>query len=161
MKLLCLLLSIALMIPACAPADPLEICSAELGADLTAGALVYRDDTHGGFHGDGETILSLVLPEFSPPASPNWHPLPLSENLSRVFYGASGEGFTHNPLCDDGSGGALVPRIENGCWFFLDRHSQSTDPADDSALFSRHSWNFTAAVYDYDTGTLYLFRLDT
>lgn len=161
MKIICLFLSLLFLFTACGPSDPLDGISAELGADLTAGTLVYGTDNHSGFHGDGTTILQVVLPDFTPPESPNWHPLPLTENLSRVFFGTSGDAHTQKPLCADEYGNPILPRIENGCYFFLDRHSQSTDPADDTDLFSRYSWNFTAAVYDFDTATLYFFRFDT
>ncbi len=151
MKHLALLLCLILLFTACAPADPLAEASAELGVDLSAGTLVYSTDTHGGFHGDGETILQIVIPDLRVPESSNWHPLPLSETLEQMLY---------HSITDE-HGHSLLPRIENGCWFFADRHYQSTDPADDSDLFSRHSWNFTAAVYDSDTSTLYFFRIDT
>ena len=41
-----------------------------------------------------------------------------------------------------------VPEITNGYYFFLDRHSQSTDPHDDTNVLSRASFNLTIAIYD-------------
>ena len=64
---------------------------------------------------------------------------------------------TLSPLFPEGS----VPLVERGCWFFLDRHDQATDPADDSGLHDRYSWNFTAAIFDADTNVLYYLELDT
>lgn len=160
-KFFCLMLCLCLLLAACAPSDPLDEVSAELGADLSTGTLVYTDDSHGGFHGDGVTVIQIVIPELSIPQNDYWHPFPLSENLSRAFYGESGESSTVKPLFTDEAGRTVLPQIENGCYFFRDRHSQSADPSDDSALFSRFSWNFTAAVYDFDTGTLFFFKIDT
>ncbi len=45
------------------------------------------------------------------------------------------------------------PEVEQGYYYFRDRHSQSQDPTDDSELFGRGSWNFILAVYDSQTGT--------
>lgn len=162
MKKLCILLCLCLLLSGCSDEpDPLELVSDELGADVTSGTLVNYDGSHGEFHGDGVTALQIVIPSLSVPEGPNWHPLPLSENLSRALYGKSGDGYRHAPLFTDEQGDPLLPRIESGCWFFLDRHSQSTDSSDDTDLFSRYSWNFTVAVYDSAAGILYFFRLDT
>lgn len=161
MKKLCLFFALCMLLSACAPSDPLKEISAELGVDLRSGTLVNYNNSHSGFQGDGETVLQIVIPNLRIPESPNWHPLPLSKNLSRALYGESGEGYTYMPLFSDENGDPLLPRIEQGCWFFADRHSGSTDASDDSSLFSRSSWNFTAAVYDSAAGILYYFRLDT
>ncbi len=161
MKKICLFLAIMLLLAACGRSDPLEEVGAELGVDLSGGTLVVSQDSHGGFHGDGMTALQVVIPGLTIPESPNWHPLPLSENLRRAFYGSVKDGWTYDALFTDDSGRSLLPQVDNGCWFFSDRHSQSTDSADDTGLFSRYSWNFTAAVYDSDTDTLYFFRFDT
>lgn len=161
MKKFFLFLSIILLLTACAQPDPLTEISAELDVDLSAGTIVVSSDSHGGIHGDGMTAIQIVIPDLKLPESPNWHPLPLSAHLSRAFFGHSADGWTYGALLTDETGTPLLPQIENGCWFFLDRHSQSTDPADDTDLHSRSSWNFTAAVYDYDTGTLHFFRFDT
>ncbi len=161
MKHLCILLSLVLLLSACAQPDPLEEISAELGVDLSAGTIVVSSDNHGGFHGDGMTAIQIIIPDLEFPESLNWHPLPLTENLSRAFYGQTTEGWTFGALLVDDQGLPLLPQVEHGCWFFSDRHSESVDPADDSDLHSRSSWNFTAAVYDSDTGTLHFFRFDT
>jgi hypothetical protein len=54
-----------------------------------------------------------------------------------------------------------IPQIKNGYWFFSDRHNKSTSPEKDVDLFERRSFNFTLAIYDIDTNTLYYFELDT
>ena len=59
-------------------------------------------------------------------------------------------------VCED------VPQdLTDGWYCFLDRHSQAEDPADDSGLFGRHSFNFTLAVYDKAGGVLYCYEMDT
>ena len=51
--------------------------------------------------------------------------------------------------------------LENGYYFFEDRHSESKDSADDSEMFYRNSYNFSIAVYDTDNHIFYYFELDT
>ena len=62
------------------------------------------------------------------------------------------------------SPGGLGPAEEGGwprsparCWwFFWDRQQDQDTPLDE-----RHSWNYTAALYDGDTCTLYYLEFDT
>ena len=119
--------------------------------------MVSELDTHGGFQGDGDTFVVMTFPQTDRPAleremtGPYWHPLPLTDNLARVTYnlalGVDGEPF--------------FPEVDQGCYYFRDRHSESQDPTDESGLFNRGSWNFTLAIYDSQTGTLYYYELDT
>ena len=76
---------------------------------------------------------------------PWWHPLPLTEELSQVLWGGS-------PLC------AGIPEVEKGWYFFYDAQGH---PYIEQSLFSRSSFNFTLAVYDSESHTLYYFQLDT
>ena len=110
-------------------------------------------DTHGSFLGDGSYYLILDCsdnPEAALKIVADWKQLPLSWNLKRIMYGS------HN-LSEE----AHMPKIENGYYYFEDRHSKATDPSDDSDLFGRGSYNFSLAVYDADTHRLYYFEFDT
>ena len=51
--------------------------------------------------------------------------------------------------------------VEEGFYYFYDRHSQSQDPFDDSELHQLYSWNFTLAVYDSKNERLYYYEFDT
>ena len=62
-------------------------------------------------------------------------------------------------LGEDGE--PFFPEVDQGCYYFRDRHGESQDPTDESGLFNRGSWNFTLAIYDSQTGTLYYYELDT
>lgn len=165
MKKLCiLLLFIILLIGCAAKQDPLDEISDALGADVRGGSRAHLTDSHGGFHGDGETVARIQLTDeqaasFLADIQGNecWHPLPLSENLSAAVYGWRTETEGFGPLFPEDT----VPMVENGCWFFTDRHPQAEDPADDSQLHSRSSWNFTAAIFDADQNVLYYLELDT
>ena len=124
-----------------------------LDLDLGRAELIRYRDTHGGFHGDGETFAVITLPEeiargaesMMSYGQPWWHPLPLTEELRQVLWGDS-------PLCAD------IPIVTKGWYFFYDAQG---DPYLEESLFSRSSFNFTLAVYDSESHTLYYFQLDT
>lgn len=118
-------------------------------------------DDHGGFLGDGMHYFIMDCSADKEKALENvsgWNELPLSENLALVMYGGEkdGEFYGYN-LAEE----AKIPQVENGCYYFCDRHSESTDRSDDSELFSRNSFNFSLAVYDRDTNKFYYFAFDT
>ena len=117
-----------------------------LDLDLSAGTLVRFEDSHGGFLGDGLTAAEVDIGglEEALSAAPGWRPLPPSENTARALQ-----------LC------GLEELPEEGYCHLYDRHSDSTDPYDDSELHERYSWNFTAAVYDSGSGRLYFYEFDT
>ena len=125
-----------------------------LGVDLTAGAVSVQENTHGGFHGDGETYVELTFEEAGGrnlaaalASTAGWNALPLSGELRAALEGSER--------------GAALAQPQQGYWFFRDRHSQSTDPSDDGGLNDRYSWNFDAAVYDAERRVLYYYALDT
>lgn len=158
MKRLCLILVAALLLWGCAARGPLERISEEVGLDVTAGEILSYEDSHGGFHGDGETVVQIAVSGLTLPKDSHWHSLPLTPNVYAAVYGAPLYGFdSMGPLFPEGS----VPEVKNGFWYFCDRHTDASDTADDRDLHSRSSWNFTVAVYDGDSGTLYYLELDT
>lgn len=128
-----------------------------LDLDLSRAVLEEYRDTHGGFHGDGDTFAVITLPEDAASeaesrmeyGTPWWNPLPLTEELSRVLYGGSETA----PLCPD-----AVPKVEKGWYFFYDAQGH---PYIEESLFARASFNFSLVVYDADTKTLYYYALDT
>ena len=54
-----------------------------------------------------------------------------------------------------------IPVIEEGYYFFYDRHDQAKDPYDDSDLYDMASFNFTFAVYDTKENKLYVCKFNT
>lgn len=161
---------VLLALAACASHTPQEKVSQALGVDASAGEVITDSDTHGGFNGDGLEYIVLFFSDGNllkeAETSDAWHPLPLNDNLTALVYGLTYEEeegvlVSIGPYLSDGSGEPLIPEIQNGYVFFQDRHSQSTDPQDDSRVLERGSFNFTLAIYDSDTGTLYFCQLDT
>lgn len=123
--------------------------------------IVDEEDTHGGFHGDGSYYLILDCSEKAEEAGEiieDWKPLPLTENLQLIMYGGvkDGENYGYN-LAEI----SKWPVINNGVYKFVDRHHEAVEETDDADLFDRYSFNFSIAVYDLDTNTLYYFELDT
>lgn len=133
------------------------------------GEIVLYENTHGGFHGDGETFCTVVFdtgdaPEKDMARSGVWHPLPLTGSLTAVAYGLSVQenGVQHctGPMAVNGDGECYFPSVENGCYYFHNR-SSAASPWDDSALPDCAAYNFTLAIYDADNSALYYYELDT
>lgn len=162
--ILLLVAFITLLLTACTSDNNQSQISKELGVDCSSGKIEFSKDTHGGFHGDGTTFVVL---EFSDDEFENtlkelqiWSPLPLSENIITLIYGAKTDHSLNGPYIGE-DGAALFPKIENGYYFYYDRQSDSKDSADDADVLTRSSFNFTIAVYDSDTNKLYFGKLDT
>lgn len=148
-KLICFALAASLLLTGCGSKSPAEGIGDALGIDLTDAELVEYDDAHGGFHGDGYTFAVLEKPgdigeELA--REEGWKSLPFPQTIGDLVAQTT-EG--------------RIPQVENGAYFFYDRHSQAEDPYDPSQINSRSSWNYTLAVYDADTQTIYYFECDT
>lgn len=115
-------------------------------------------NTHGGFLRDGAYYLTLDCSENQEKVTElikDWKPLPLTENLNKALYEK------HYGVFEEKS----LPKIENGFYKFIDRHSkvsnEGIEASDDSNIFNRYSYNYTIAIYDLDTQTMYYFEFDT
>ncbi len=143
------------------------------GLDLPRHEAYGYVDTHGGFFGDGDTVVTLT---FSKEADeklreqmenlPYWNSMPLSNNLHAFLYGGYVEGMESFqtmwlPQTE-------WPEITQGYWYLLDESSEVTGDGDetgeahnDANLFKRASFNVTVVVYDTETRTVYYYELDT
>lgn len=132
-----------------------------LGFEIGNFIIVKEEDTHGGWLGDGDYHLVLDCSK-NPGEARNivkdWKPLPLSENLDIIMYGGVRDNVVYRFQSAER---AQWPRISNGVYLFMDRHDEAIDPADDTNLLNRYSYNFTVAMYDLDNDRLYYFELDT
>ncbi|MBQ8851451.1 MAG: hypothetical protein IJZ66_03295 [Oscillibacter sp.] len=137
--------------------------SSTLGVDVRAGTVLEESDTHGGFHGDGltYTALSFAGNSLSGQLSSSWSPLPLSPHLTSLAYGSGTAAIRSGPYLTDGNGAPVLPAVENGYYYFYDRHDRAEDPRDESAVMGRSSFNLTLALYDTDTDMLYYVEYDT
>ncbi len=139
--------------------------SKTIGVDVSVGEVISKSDSHGGFHGDGATVIEIQLNDTSISDqikdNEDWNTLPLTENLTSLVYGVQTESSSVGPMIHSGDGAPVIPEVVNGYYYFLDRHFQSTNPKDDSEVLDRASYNFTIAIFDTDQQTLYYMELDT
>ena len=152
--LLCITLS------ACGPVE--NILSEHFEFEASDFTILEEKDTHGGFHGDGSYYLILDCSQNADKARSiveNWTDLPLSENLHLVMYGGEKNGINYGYNFAEE---AHLPEIKNGVYKFVDRYNgYLKDRSDDSEILDRSSFNFSIAVYDLDSNTLYYFEMDT
>ena len=118
-------------------------------------AKMEEKDTHGGFHGDGEALVKVYFSDkqaekFIRKIDKNihWDKLPMEEILQNCI---------SNNITDE----IFVPIIENGYWFFLDRHSKTIDKYNYNEIPDRASLNYSIAIFDIDSNILYIYSLDT
>ena len=136
----------------------------ELGISLPETISVTYANTHGGFHGDGETWIALNFTaegakELSGQMSEEgWQPLPMVGELRAAVYGGELDGVNYG---DGVFARYSVSAPVNGWYWFFDRHSEATDPHSADGLLGRYSMNYSAAVFDADRNTLYYYELDT
>lgn len=117
-----------------------------LQISILRGSVLRSWETHGGFHGDGETYTELsgrvILPD-----SENWHTLPAPPEIWHL---------TSN--CRDDSDRQVIPEISEGFCFFRNRTPKTTDSASLEKMACR---NYILAVYDSVNQILYYYELDT
>ena len=90
------ILLIVVTLTGCTENGPLDVLSKETDISFSAGKIVSDYDSHGGFHGDGTRLTTVVFPDNSVAAeiidSDKWKPFPLPEVLQIAIYGADGHG---------------------------------------------------------------------
>ena len=114
-------------------------------------------DTHGGFLGDGDYYAKLICTETEDNKIKNeWNNLPISIELEKVM---------NLEMCDDGCKNVYekysIPKIEEGYYYFLDRHKEAKDKHNEEELNNRSSYNFSVGIYDSNTKIVYFYELDT
>lgn len=170
MKKLASVLTIIVMlfsITACSSKNETSQLSKVLGVDLSSGIISKSEDSHGGFHNDGKTFIEITFSDNNETleeeikTNSNWTEMPFSENLHTLVYGKTSDTESVGPCVADDDNKPLFPNIENGYYFFKDRHSESKNASDDTDVLNRNSFNFTIAIYDSTTRAIYYYELDT
>lgn len=151
---------IYITLASCGTKNPQEIIAKELGINLSNGITISNTDTHGGFHGDGHTYIVLKFDDDSLlkviKNNSKWRKFPLDKTFQTLVYGREEDTSKTGPFVTDGQGNSLIPEIQNGYWFLIDRHSDTkTD------ILERGSFNFTLGLYDTDNNIIYFYKLDT
>ena len=165
--------ALALLLSACGGGSARSVQDEIAGAlelDLSGCEVVSSWDDHGGFHGDGTAFAELkcsgggVLDQIKEDS--NWKAFPLDKTAQSLVYGVTEQTGTEEtgimvyqtgPYLTGEEGDPLVPEIREGYYRLIDRHAQ----AGETDLLSRASLNFTLALYDTDTDTLYFCEMDT
>ena len=115
-------------------------------------------DTHGGFLGDGDYFVKLNCKDFlDTEIKINWKELPLSNELQDVMNLKQCD----NKDCLNVYERYHIPNITKGYYYFLDRHSESTNKKSTENINNRASYNFTLGIYDSVNKILYFYELDT
>ena len=134
-----------------------------LGINISSGSIITDTDSHGGFHGDGITFLEVAFEDDSClnqiKGNSSWKQLPVSYPVDALLYGTQNGSSSIGPYVTEG-GKKLFPKTEAGYYYFKDRHTGAGGQGSKDVV-NRHSFNFTVALYDEDTQTLYYCEFDT
>ena len=141
--------------------------SKTLDLALAQGTLIENVDTHTGSHGDGDSLQTWTFADDSLlkqiQADSAWKPFPLTENLKALLYGVTyDEGLSVTVVGPYVSfSEEQLPRVEHGYYYFVDRQGESEQQNSDEQILERVSYNFSIAIYDTDTDTLYYVEADS
>ena len=128
-----------------------------LGIDVSDAAIVQSYDDHSGFHGDGTIFAAFSFEDnaleerISAPGG--WKVLPLTDTLTTLVYGTRTETTATGPFI-----GITMPKVEEGYYVFHDRLNECDT---DDLVLTRGSYNYTIAIYDSLSDTLYYCEYDT
>lgn len=144
---------------------PIFYYSSVLNLPIISGKEIYYADSHGGFHGDGETFLIISFKDNSIENkienNSNWKRLPLEGDLNAIIYGSALQSFSQNALFMDNNGNSLIPPIKNGYYCLIDKNNKSNDAQINFFTDEVYSFNFILGIYDNDANQLYVVQLDT
>ena len=116
-----------------------EKAEESLGLSLESTIVLEEWDTHGGFHGDGETFIKMSCVDgFEECLDVQWRILPLDGDAYRYFY-EWGAVFEHPE-----TGEKVIPEVENGYWYFKETGAMN--------------WEF--ALFDCEEDILYFYIFD-
>ena len=157
-KFICMLLLLSMTFALCA-------CGGDTNDDndktinsiskMTEKCLIESNESENGF-----VTVKIEDEKTDSEIKTEWNELPLTENLTALIYGIESDTSSVGPYItkDDVP---LFPEIENGYYYFVDQHTESTDSKDDTEIFDRNSFNLVIAIYDTDTNRLYYCQFDT
>lgn len=154
---------LVLFLVACDTSSTKDTISKSIGIDISHGQEISKYDTHSG-NGDGTSCVAFrfddddeILKQIR--ENNTWNMFPLSETVTTLVYGISDQTSRIGPFLSDQNGKALVPMIKNGYYLLIDRQAKEDELQPD--ILHRASFNLTLALYDTDTKTLYVCKLDT
>lgn len=139
--------------------------SNDLNVNVSDGNIVAEQDSHGGFHGDGTSLVKIQFSdnqiEENIKNTQDWHAFPLDKTAQTILYGYKSENVISGPYLEDDDGNTLVPQIKNGYYWLKDRLEKTSNNEPETDIPHHVSLNFTIAVYDSDSKVLYYCKEDT
>ena len=121
-------------------------------------------DSHGGFHGDGTTFITLSFSDDKAleqiEGSDAWKKFPLDDTVKALVYGVSDGENVSGPYLTDNTGKPIIPEIENGYYLLIDKQ-ENQDEIVRKNILNRYSLNFVLGIYDTDMDILYFCEFDT
>ena len=141
-----------------------HICST-IGISLPNDLAIEYSDSHGGFHGDG-TLVAVLAPRNERDAvklknliqRAGWRS-ELPSDMYASFFGGSlilegsrteTSGYFHDLSID-------VPNVKHAYFYYKDRFLEQTG---EQCPYAPYTQNFTLAMFDLDTNTLYFIEGD-
>ena len=141
-RIMVLMLLMIFSLVGCGKKDIRSDISENLGIDVGKGTVNTDSDSHGGFHGDGMLFqkISFEDSKLSDEIKDNdgWKPMPLSQNMEALVYGIEEATSSIGPYLTDESGDTIIPDIQNGYYYFYDRHSECKDPFSDKDILNSY-----------------------
>ena len=147
------------------PFDAHNYIEKRLFITLPNEAAIEYEDSHGGFHGDGEFFAKVTFTDNeakdflnSIRQNEKWYSLPMEKDLSLLVFGGKDGDMTYGYRSDK-----MKPAqdIKNSVYFFRDRFAEQYKNDVSSGLLGRASYNYSIGVYDEDNRVLYVYERDT
>lgn len=132
----------------------------EIGLTHPGGYTCGYKDTHGGFHGDGETEIWFYVPDIREEdleCLPGWQRGSLPEAMDNLLYGGEYGGVCYGAYPE------AAPKGDVAYWFFLDRQNEKTHYTESELWKVRHrpSANFTVALWLRMEQKIWYYRYDS
>lgn len=164
--LLCLCLLFALTSRSSNDNEPYDTLSRKMGISLPKEVAIEYTDSHGGFHGDGDLFAVVTASNEQAKAQMNtilshvgWCSI-LPDEMYAAFFGGvvtidgtkgTTGGYLHDLEFD-------IPNVKNGYFYYKDRFFEQNGK---QCPYAPYTQNFTLAIFDSDTSTLYFLEGDT
>ena len=134
-----------------------ETIDTKIPTDSTV--LMYKDN-YGGFPMDGNSYAIIQLTQKgrksfikSTDKNDKWHSLPIKKDFQKAI-GV----FDYD---DEDSFGPDISKIKNGIYYFRDRYAENYPEESKTNINDRYAYNFTVAIFDFDTNKLHIYTVDT
>lgn len=128
----------------------------EIGISIPYYSKIEYRKNYPGFNGDGTTYCKIFFTEEQADVfldvvkyKKYWEKLPMPEKLQQKV------------SMDNCNYIECMEIVQNGYWYFWDRHSEATDRHNENDIYDRCSYNYTVSVYDVDNKVLHYYTLDT